>query len=183
MNLDGTAEGDDDIRLSLTKLFADIRDNQKDVMDSVGCRMKWSRKLVRKSSGHFIYASTVLKFVDDEETYPPDQLYVVLGNMAPSAGQLPFQALDELYHGILERAATRNYPLLTDILGSLIVTRLHVTVKELPTSRYCSWLQEDGCHCLSAFTTISYKKETILIFSMHHSPIFSWIALVLAVLL
>jgi hypothetical protein len=36
--------------------------------------------LVDRSSGYFIYASTVLKFIDDPDTWPPDQLALVCRN-------------------------------------------------------------------------------------------------------
>ena len=133
MSLDGNGEAEDDIRLYLKTSFSEIRDKYKDVMDSIA---PWPshdvvEQIVRKSSGHFIYASTVLNFIDDEGEHPADQLAVVLGNMSPSAGQSPFQALDELYHGILERAAQRNCDLVKDILGSLVVNRFQVTLPDL----------------------------------------------------
>ncbi|KAJ6496324.1 hypothetical protein C8R45DRAFT_985607 [Mycena sanguinolenta] len=60
--------------------------------------------LALKSSGHFIYASTVIKFIDDKNYRPTERLDVVLQN--GTAGDLeefnsPFDALDQLYMNIL----------------------------------------------------------------------------------
>jgi hypothetical protein len=136
MILDGSGDADNDIRLFLKTRFSEIRDKHRDVLVSVGS--SWPpnesiNKIVLKSSGHFIYASTVLRFVDDDEAYPPDQLDIVFGTM-PSAGQSPFEALDKLYSEILERAAKRNPNLLNDILGALVVTRFQATLIDLATA-------------------------------------------------
>ncbi|KAJ7911258.1 hypothetical protein B0H13DRAFT_2482606 [Mycena leptocephala] len=52
--------------------------------------------LVEKSSGYFIYASTVIKFVDDEYSRPSKQLDIVQ-NLVPHDSESPFAALDQLY--------------------------------------------------------------------------------------
>lgn len=51
--------------------------------------------LVRKSSGQFIYASTVIKHVDSSRHKPPNRLEVIL-NLRPPARELPFAELDAL---------------------------------------------------------------------------------------
>ncbi|KAJ6484217.1 hypothetical protein C8R45DRAFT_1075423 [Mycena sanguinolenta] len=54
------------------------------------------RKLVQKSSGYFIYASTIIKFIDDKSYLPTQRLALVLdGNSTGS--ESPFDALDQLY--------------------------------------------------------------------------------------
>ncbi|KAJ6571560.1 hypothetical protein B0H19DRAFT_935715 [Mycena capillaripes] len=58
------------------------------------------KELVSKSSGYFIFASTVIKFVDDKRFRPAERLDIILGiKHSPSAS--PFHALDQLYHKIL----------------------------------------------------------------------------------
>ncbi|KAF7364354.1 NACHT domain-containing protein [Mycena sanguinolenta] len=61
--------------------------------------------LVLKSSGHFIYASTVIKFIDDKNYRPTERLAVVLqdGNDT-DAQDSAFDALDQLYMNILSSA-------------------------------------------------------------------------------
>ncbi|KAJ7755426.1 hypothetical protein B0H16DRAFT_715057 [Mycena metata] len=56
--------------------------------------------LVQKSSGYFVYASTVIKFVDDPYSRPDEQLEIIQ-NLKPTQHDAPFEALDKLYHQIL----------------------------------------------------------------------------------
>ncbi|KAF9069178.1 hypothetical protein BDP27DRAFT_1182389, partial [Rhodocollybia butyracea] len=60
--------------------------------------------LVRKASGHFIYPSTVIKYIDDDGAVPADRLDVVLGIQPPEGTESPFAELDALYHQILSAA-------------------------------------------------------------------------------
>ncbi|KDR79938.1 hypothetical protein GALMADRAFT_1170378 [Galerina marginata CBS 339.88] len=57
------------------------------------------QKLVLKSSGQFIYAATVVKFVRSTRHRPMDRLDIVIG-LRPAARDLPFAELDVLYHHI-----------------------------------------------------------------------------------
>ncbi|KAJ7241308.1 hypothetical protein B0H12DRAFT_1133663 [Mycena haematopus] len=63
-------------------------------------------KLVLKSSGHFIYASTVIKFIDDKNYKPTERLTVVIqdGKATESESDSAFEALDQLYMTILSSA-------------------------------------------------------------------------------
>ncbi|KAF7372842.1 NACHT domain-containing protein [Mycena sanguinolenta] len=62
----------------------------------------WSvlEDLVRKSSGHFIYAATIIKFIDDKN-YRPTQRLIVVQDGNNMASGLVFDALDHLYMTIL----------------------------------------------------------------------------------
>ncbi|KAJ6490048.1 hypothetical protein C8R45DRAFT_901601 [Mycena sanguinolenta] len=63
--------------------------------------------LVEKSSGYFIYAATIIKFIDDKNYRPTQRLAVVRdGNKAASGS--PFDALDQLYMGILGSASRQS---------------------------------------------------------------------------
>jgi len=57
-------------------------------------------RLVRKSSGQFIYASTVIKFVESTCYLPQERLEVVFGLVTPEIAT-PFAELDALYNQIL----------------------------------------------------------------------------------
>ncbi|KAF7348913.1 putative nwd2 protein [Mycena venus] len=73
--------------------------------------------LVEKSSGHFIYASTVIKFVDDEYSRPSQQLdRIITRNLVPHDTESPFEALDQLYMQILSGVSARYRPCLCEIL-------------------------------------------------------------------
>ncbi|KAJ7700455.1 hypothetical protein B0H17DRAFT_977118, partial [Mycena rosella] len=71
--------------------------------------------LVHKSSGHFIYASTVIKFVDDPHFRPTTRLAAIVGNRTESEFETPFGALDQLYTQILCAIPKNNK--LVNILG------------------------------------------------------------------
>ncbi|KAJ6470762.1 hypothetical protein C8R47DRAFT_751222 [Mycena vitilis] len=71
--------------------------------------------LVRKSSGYFIYASTVIKFIDDKYSRPTEQLEAVQ-NLSNIDSDSPFAALDQLYIQILSGVPARFRCRLRDIL-------------------------------------------------------------------
>ncbi|KAJ7206201.1 hypothetical protein C8J57DRAFT_1614913, partial [Mycena rebaudengoi] len=73
--------------------------------------------LVQKSSGYFIYASTVIKFVDDEYFHPAKQLDIIL---VPHHTTSPFAALDQLYLQILLRVPVQHRSGLCDILNVIV---------------------------------------------------------------
>jgi hypothetical protein len=79
--------------------------------------------LVQKSSGQFIYASTVIKFVDDEYSRPTDRLDAVLHPV--DSDLAAFADLDQLYHQILSTA--HNTDQLLRILGAIILLRVSPT--------------------------------------------------------
>ncbi|KAM6491065.1 hypothetical protein JOM56_013304 [Amanita muscaria] len=64
--------------------------------------------LVSKSSGQFVYASTVMKHVGDKYESAVVQLAVILG-LKPSTGKSPFSELDALYTEILQRQPDQNF--------------------------------------------------------------------------
>jgi hypothetical protein len=70
--------------------------------------------LVKKSSGYFIYASTVIKFIDDKNFRPTERLAIIMGMTEPRFG-VPFAALDQLYTQIL--AQVHAQPQLLKILA------------------------------------------------------------------
>jgi len=88
----------DDVRLFLTDKFQEIRSTHRlrtyippewplpDVLDH----------LVYKSSGQFIYASTVIHYVSSIRHKPTDRLDIVLA-IRPPQKDLPFAELDALY--------------------------------------------------------------------------------------
>jgi hypothetical protein len=65
--------------------------------------------LVHQSSGYFIYASTVIKFIDDKSSRPPQQLAVVLGTAKEADMDSPFGPLDALYIKILLTACQDSH--------------------------------------------------------------------------
>ncbi|KAM6496292.1 hypothetical protein JOM56_008998 [Amanita muscaria] len=81
------------------------------------------QQVVYKSSGQFVYASIVIRYVSDEYNSAVMQLDIVLGLKPQSSGS-PFAELDALFMEILERQSDR--PFLITFLAVLIA-RLSIT--------------------------------------------------------
>ena len=66
-------------------------------------------KLVRKSSGQFIYAATIIKYISSDRHSPIAGLRSIVENVSPPMGRrdLPFSELDALYTYILQTAGER----------------------------------------------------------------------------
>ncbi|KAJ7644869.1 hypothetical protein FB45DRAFT_1021611 [Roridomyces roridus] len=86
--------------------------------------------LVNKSSGYFIYASTVIKFVDDQDFRPADQLAIVL-DPSPEYEALPYAPLDRLYLQILSQVPERSRRRLLSILGLIFIYPLQLGICQL----------------------------------------------------
>jgi len=81
-------------------------------------------RLVWKSDGYFIYASTVIKFIDEEYESPAARLDQVLSTSNSSLDRNPFAELDQLYIQILSSYPTSHLPMLKQILGYAVMTPL-----------------------------------------------------------
>jgi len=100
--LDESYLPDEDIELFLTDKFQEIKSTHRlrayvppewplpDILE----------QLVRKSSGQFIYASTVIHYVSSIRHKPMDRLDIILG-LRPPQRDIPFAELDALYTHIL----------------------------------------------------------------------------------
>ena len=104
--LDDTYRPDDDIRVFLESTFDEITQNHPSrahfptswpTSEDIG-------RLVRKSSGQFIFASTVTKYINSHRHWPPDRLKIIFGQSKPGE-ETPFAELDGLYHLILSSVA------------------------------------------------------------------------------
>ena len=114
-----------DVSIYLRSEFSRIYDSKRhrDIMESVP--RPWPSddtiwRLVRKSGGYFIYASTVVRFIDEEYFSPVNRLDQVLHCSTPSVSppdSAPFAELDKLYIQILSCCPGSHIPLLRRILG------------------------------------------------------------------
>ena len=116
-----TAMGDGRVREGLTRLplyaditsYDDIRRFLQDKFDEIWLThpirsdlpSSWPSSkdidtLVYKSSGQFIYASTVVKFVSSRRHRPDHRLEIIL-DLRPKGKDLPFSELDALYRYVL----------------------------------------------------------------------------------
>jgi len=93
---------DEDIHLFLTEKFQEIKSTHR---LRAYIPHQWPLpivldQLVYKSSGQFIYASTLIRYVTSIRHKPTDRLDIVLG-IRPPQKDLPFAELDALYTRIL----------------------------------------------------------------------------------
>ncbi|KAJ7759787.1 hypothetical protein DFH07DRAFT_443279, partial [Mycena maculata] len=112
-----------DVRKYLLDEFSRIR-REHPTMASVPSpwpRAEIVEELVEKSSGYFIYVSTVVKFIDDKRFRPGERLDIILGIKNSTSGS-PFDTLDQLYHQILCAVPLDFRPQLLEILRIIIVT-------------------------------------------------------------
>ncbi|KAJ7615493.1 hypothetical protein FB45DRAFT_244393 [Roridomyces roridus] len=108
-----------DIRRYLTEEFSQIyrkHTSRGILLDDGWPGRETIEQLVKKSSGTFIYASTVLRYVDDEYSHPAGQLDALL-----SLDPRSLTPLDDLYTEIL--STIPNKPTLLRVLHAIVETR------------------------------------------------------------
>ncbi|KAJ7190689.1 hypothetical protein GGX14DRAFT_579596 [Mycena pura] len=85
--------------------------------------------LVEKSSGYFIYAAIVIRFIDDRNFRPTDRLETVLG-IKECNSESPFDSLDQLYLQILSfvppDSRSQLLRILTVIGAGLLLHPFHI---------------------------------------------------------
>ncbi|KDR86087.1 hypothetical protein GALMADRAFT_402006 [Galerina marginata CBS 339.88] len=96
--LDAKYQANYDIRHFLSSKFDEIKGRHplKAVIPLLWPSPSDLHYLVEKSSGQFIYASTVIKFVESPRHRPMDRLDIILGLRIPGKN-MPFAQLDALY--------------------------------------------------------------------------------------
>ena len=126
--LDDTYKPDDDIRLFLTDNFQQVKDTHpmRRYLEHSWPSVDVLEGLVKKSSGQFIYASTVVKYVSSIRYQPADRLNVILGIRPPRhAREMPFGELDALYSHIFTALEDREAVFL--ILGFWLLSSSQFT--------------------------------------------------------
>ncbi|KAJ6456912.1 hypothetical protein C8R45DRAFT_568786 [Mycena sanguinolenta] len=99
----------DDVRTYLRDEFARIH-REHSTMAKIPLPWPSSdvlKNLVEKSSGHFIYPSTIIKFIDDKSYRPVQRLALVLDGSSMGYGST-FHALDQLYLTVLSSAPRQD---------------------------------------------------------------------------
>jgi len=125
-----------DIELYLRHEFQEIKDNHP-FRRSIPSSWPSDRDitiLVCKSSGQFIYAATVVKFVGSSRHYPHHRLEVVLNlRRASRPEEQPFAELDALYMHILSGVAEDSISIVLHVLSFVFHSRdTHVSVDSIP---------------------------------------------------
>ena len=84
--------------------------------------------LVKKSSGQFIYAATVVKYISSNRHQPTRRLEIVLGTQ-PARNDMPFAELDGLYLSIL--SSVEDIKATIRLLGVLVLTNISPKTPEV----------------------------------------------------
>ncbi|KAF8998658.1 hypothetical protein BDQ17DRAFT_1361729 [Cyathus striatus] len=108
ISLDGVAGVSQDIRTVLQSGFSRVLNDPRFKMALKSVPRPWPspqsiETLVDRSSGQFIYAATVLKFISSPDHNPEAQLDIVLGIRNGDRSTSPLADLDRLYYEILSR--------------------------------------------------------------------------------
>ncbi|KDR67012.1 hypothetical protein GALMADRAFT_80238 [Galerina marginata CBS 339.88] len=134
LSLDETYSPDDDIRLFLVESFESVKRTH---MLRSHLPNDWPSEnainvLVRKSSGQFIYAATVVKFVRSDRRRPSERLNIILGITA-AGDDTPFAELDSLYRHIF--SVVEDLPRALELISILLLSdRLRdLTMSEIET--------------------------------------------------
>ncbi len=114
-------EANDDIRSVLEQEFTEIRR-----VHVVGAHLgpDWPGSqaidiLVDRSSGHFIYASTVMRYIQSPQHRPDDRLQVILGLSPVAVDDRPYAQLDALYTLIFDDVAKIRIETIHRVFGIL----------------------------------------------------------------
>ncbi|KAF9549820.1 hypothetical protein CPC08DRAFT_715399 [Agrocybe pediades] len=118
--LDDDISADKDIRLFLEDKFKEIREDHifKHTLPTAWPRPEIVDTLVSKSSGQFIYAATVVKYVESPKHKPHHRLDAVF-QLRSAFKDLPFKELDALYRHIISQSD--NLPTVLDILVFIVL--------------------------------------------------------------
>jgi hypothetical protein len=123
MALDATYKPDDDIRRFLVDKFQRVQKHHPlrtlPPMSEPWPASEDINTLVKKASGQFIYATTVIKFVEPSRHNPACRLRIVLGSETP--GNLkPFGQLDDLYATIFQGIDEKDQTAVLAMLATLL---------------------------------------------------------------
>ena len=136
ISLDDKYEPDIDIALYLRSKFSEIVRKHRRNRGMRSLPLPWPSEktiqtLVSKASGQFIYAATVIRYVDVRHERPDDRLKTVLGLSGSQYDKAlnPFTELDELYQGIFR--AIVDMPLTGRLLGALLLLKTPLPIASL----------------------------------------------------
>ncbi|KAF8989673.1 hypothetical protein BDQ17DRAFT_1434277 [Cyathus striatus] len=127
--LDERYNPDQDIELNIRSEFNTIK--RTHTLSNMLKSLEWPvpddiQNIVKKSSGQFIYASTVIKFIKNDRGNPKERLKAII-NMAPALSaskDTPYAQLDELYMHIL--SFQQDYLLIKPVFEALIFCRADI---------------------------------------------------------
>ncbi|KAM6491555.1 hypothetical protein JOM56_012947 [Amanita muscaria] len=114
-----------DIKKYLEDKFSEIASDRG--LDPTWPGQEIIKEIVFKSSGNFILASTLIRFISDEDYNPESQLDIVR-NLTPHGNMSPFALVDELFLEILKRQRDQDFlkTFLALLLGRSSIGKNHL---------------------------------------------------------
>lgn len=121
--LDEKLNPEDDIQVFLEEKFQELKKNHpsRSYLPDQWPSEDDIRQIVRKSSGQFIYAATVMKFMDFHRCRPEKRLKIILDAAAPSDKDSPYAELDALYRQLFQAINDRDRDDAMDLLTLLVL--------------------------------------------------------------
>lgn len=169
--LDNTYHPDLDIQTFLLSKFSEIKAKHP---SRRSIPTKWPgpsdiQQLIDRSSGQFIYAATVTKYIESRRHRPMERLNVILGLSAPG-DDTPFAELDAIYHYILSSAV--NISQVLEILHYMM--RYDPSAKNIQAVLGHTW--EDVEILLADLHAIIHvpemgDSEEVMGLSLHHASL------------
>jgi hypothetical protein len=126
---------ENDIRLFLQSKFKEIRDahNNMRTFQSDWPGNEVIDALVKKSSGQFMHASVVAKYVGAQDDNPIERLKVVLGLTEIAGDENPFIRLDALFMDLLQSIKERHRHIIMDAFSFALQWSLGLMEKDVMT--------------------------------------------------
>jgi hypothetical protein len=126
LELNDRYKPDEDIKLYFNSMFRRIYDKQ--LRQGTHLPSPWLSKhdvdrLVLSASGQFIFAATVVKFIDSIHHHPAERLKIIFG-LSTDGNETPFALLDALYHHIL--SSVKEPAKVLQILAMVVVWKLRI---------------------------------------------------------
>ena len=170
ISLDDSYLPDKDIELFLTDKFQEIKSSHP---LQAYIAPEWPlpnvlTQLIKKASGQFIYASTVINYVSSIRHKPMDRLDIILG-ICPPQKELPFAQLDALYTHLLSSVEDVEHVL--EILSFVLFGDCHLWFPNLPCIENILLLQrgDAALYFGDLSSIIELKQNTNTIRVLHAS--------------
>ncbi|KAF8972727.1 hypothetical protein BDZ97DRAFT_854240 [Flammula alnicola] len=124
-NLGEDSDANDDIRTFLHKAFKEIQRTHplRRHLPEVWPIPTEIEQLIQKSSGNFIYPSTVIRYIQSPLLRPHDCLRVILGLSAIPSDDRPYGRLDDLYYHIFSSIPAKHKESIKLIFDILVIPR------------------------------------------------------------
>ncbi|KAF5329555.1 hypothetical protein D9619_009027 [Psilocybe cf. subviscida] len=123
--LDNDYKADEDIRKVVVAAFDNIKleHPSKDGLGSEWPNPSVIDTIVKRSSGQFIYASVVMKYIAEHSRHPKTSLKTILNVQASGGDPRPYKELDAIYTQIMSSVEPENLLFVMDVMGCLLLAQ------------------------------------------------------------